>query len=63
VTWWKKPRSHFDAEQSKKLQVKMAKGTFGFDDFLKQMQAVRKMGVCEYAEDAAGNGRTGEYGF
>jgi signal recognition particle subunit SRP54 len=26
------------------MQKKMAKGTFGFDDFLKQMQTVRKMG-------------------
>jgi len=26
------------------MQKKMAKGTFGFDDFLKQMQAVKKMG-------------------
>jgi len=27
-----------------KLQEKMAKGSFGFDDFLQQMQAVKKMG-------------------
>ncbi|MCK4960122.1 MAG: signal recognition particle protein, partial [Planctomycetes bacterium] len=35
---------HFDAEEAEKMQKKMAKGSFGFDDFLKQMQAMKKMG-------------------
>ncbi|MCI0499853.1 MAG: signal recognition particle protein [Planctomycetales bacterium] len=44
VTLVEKAQQQFDAEQAQKMQVKMAKGTFGFDDFLKQMQALRKMG-------------------
>ena len=44
VTLVEKAQEHFDAEEAEKLQKKMAKGTFGFDDFLKQMQAVKKMG-------------------
>ena len=44
VTLVEKAQEHFDEEESKKLQKKMAKGTFGFDDFLKQMQAMKKMG-------------------
>ena len=39
-----KAQEQFDAEEAEKMQKKMAKGTFGFDDFLKQMQTVRKMG-------------------
>ena len=44
VTLVEKAQEQFDADQAQKMQVKMAKGTFGFDDFLKQMQSVRKMG-------------------
>jgi signal recognition particle subunit SRP54 len=44
VTLVEKAQEHFDAEAAVKLQKKMAKGSFGFDDFLKQMQAVKKMG-------------------
>lgn len=44
VSLVEKAQEHFDAKEAQKLQTKMAKGTFGFDDFLKQMQAVRKMG-------------------
>jgi signal recognition particle subunit SRP54 len=44
VTLVEKAQEEFDAEEAEKLQKKMAKGTFGFDDFLKQMQAVKKMG-------------------
>ena len=44
VTLVEKAQGQFEAEEAKKLQKKMAKGTFGFDDFLKQMQAVKKMG-------------------
>ncbi len=44
VSLVEKAQEQFDAEQAAKLQQKMAKGTFGFDDFLKQMQAVKKMG-------------------
>ena len=44
VTLVEKAQEHFQAEEAAKMQKKMAKGTFGFDDFLKQMQAVKKMG-------------------
>jgi signal recognition particle subunit SRP54 len=44
VTLVEKAQEHFEAEEAQKLQKKMAKGSFGFDDFLKQLQAVKKMG-------------------
>ena len=44
VTLVEKAQEQFDAEEAMKLQKKMAKGSFGFDDFLKQMQAVKNMG-------------------
>ncbi len=44
VTLVEKAQEQFDAEEALKMQKKMAKGSFGFDDFLKQMQAVKKMG-------------------
>ncbi len=44
VTLVEKAQEHFDADEAEKMQKKMAKGSFGFDDFLKQMQAVKKMG-------------------
>ena len=44
VTLVEKAQEHFEVEEAEKLQKKMAKGTFGFDDFLKQMSAVKKMG-------------------
>ena len=44
VTLVEKAQEQFDVEEAEKMQKKMAKGIFGFDDFLKQMQAVKKMG-------------------
>jgi signal recognition particle subunit SRP54 len=44
VTLVEKAQEHFDAEEAQKMQAKMVKGSFDFDDFLKQMQAVKKMG-------------------
>lgn len=44
VTLVEKAQEQFQAEEAEKLQKKMAQGSFGFDDFLKQMQAVKKMG-------------------
>ncbi|MDD5328128.1 MAG: signal recognition particle protein [Phycisphaerae bacterium] len=44
VTLVEKAQEQFDAGEAEKLQKKMAKGSFGFDDFLKQMQSVKKMG-------------------
>lgn len=44
VSLVEKAQEQFSAEDAKKMQTRMAKGTFGFDDFLKQLQGVRKMG-------------------
>jgi signal recognition particle subunit SRP54 len=44
VTLVEKAQEHVKAEDAEKMQKKMAKGSFGFDDFLKQMKTVRKMG-------------------
>ena len=44
VSLVEKAHEQFDAAEAAKLQKKMAKGSFGFDDFLKQMSAVKKMG-------------------
>lgn len=44
VTLVERAQEHFEAEEAEKLQKKMAKGSFDFDDFLKQMQTVKKMG-------------------
>ncbi len=44
VTLVEKAQEQFDTEEAQKLQKKMAKGSFDFNDFLNQMQAVKKMG-------------------
>jgi signal recognition particle subunit SRP54 len=44
VSLVEKAQEHFQAEDAAKMQQKMVKGTFGFDDFLKQMHALKKMG-------------------
>jgi signal recognition particle subunit SRP54 len=44
VSLVEKAHEHFEAEEAEKLQKKMAKGSFDFNDFLKQMQSVKKMG-------------------
>ena len=44
VTLVEKAQEQFNSEEAAKLQQKMAKGSFNFDDFLQQMQAVKKMG-------------------
>jgi len=37
-------QEQFDEEESRRLQKKIAKNQFGFDDFLKQIQQIKKMG-------------------
>jgi signal recognition particle subunit SRP54 len=37
-------QEQFDEEEARKLQKKIAKNQFGFDDFLKQIQQIKKMG-------------------
>ncbi len=44
VTLVEKAQEQVSEEEAQKMQEKMAKGTFTFDDFLKQMQMMRKMG-------------------
>lgn len=44
VSLVEKAQEHLDAEQTAKAQERMARGTFGLDDFLTQMESVRKMG-------------------
>ncbi len=39
-----KAQQQFDEEEARKLQKKIAKNQFGFDDFLKQIQQIKKMG-------------------
>ncbi len=40
----KKAQEHISDEEAKSLEEKMRKATFNYSDYLKQMQAVRKMG-------------------
>ncbi len=44
VSLVEKAHEQFDEEEAVKMQEKMSKGSFTFDDFLKQMQSMRKMG-------------------
>jgi len=40
----KKAQEHMDEDEAKKLEQKIRKATFTYDDYLKQMQMVKKMG-------------------
>ena len=44
VSLVEKAQEHYDEEEARKLQKKIAKNEFGFDDFLTQIQQVKKMG-------------------
>lgn len=44
VSFVEKAQEQYDAEQAKKLQKKIAKNQFGFDDFLAQIEKIKKMG-------------------
>jgi signal recognition particle subunit SRP54 len=44
VSLVEKAQEQFDAEEAKKLQKKIAKNKFDFEDFLKQIQQIKKMG-------------------
>ncbi len=44
VSLVEKAQEQFDAEEAKKLQRKIAKNQFNFNDFLKQIQQIKKMG-------------------
>lgn len=44
VSLVERAQEQFDEEEAKKLQKKIAKNEFGFDDFLKQIHQIKKMG-------------------
>ena len=44
VSLVERAQEQFDIEQAKKINKKIAKNKFGFDDFLSQIQQVKKMG-------------------
>lgn len=58
VTLVEKAQEQFDSEEAIKMQRKLAKDTFNFDDFLKQIQQVKKMGnIKELASMIPGMGK------
>ncbi len=44
VSLVEKAQEQFDADEARKMQKKLAKNQFGFDDFLNQIQQIKKMG-------------------
>ena len=44
VSLVERAQEQFDEEEARKLQKKIAKNEFGFDDFLNQLQQIKKMG-------------------
>jgi signal recognition particle subunit SRP54 len=44
VTFVERAQEQYDVEESRKLQKKIAKNQFNFDDFLKQINQIKKMG-------------------
>jgi len=44
VSLVERAQEQFDEDEARKLQKKIAKNQFGFDDFIKQIQQVKKMG-------------------
>ena len=44
VSLVEKAQEQFDIEETRKLQKKLAKNTFNFNDFLKQLNQIKKMG-------------------
>lgn len=44
VSLVERAQEQFDEEESRKLQKKIAKNTFDFNDFIKQIQQIKKMG-------------------
>lgn len=44
VSLVERAQDQYDEQEARKLQKKIAKNEFGFDDFLKQLQQIKKMG-------------------
>ena len=58
VSLVEKAQEQFDAEEARKLQKKIAKNQFDFNDFVKQIQQIKKMGnVKELASMIPGVGK------
>lgn len=58
VTLVEKAQEQFDSEEAVRMQRKLAKDQFNFDDFLKQIQQVKKMGnIKELASMIPGMGK------
>ena len=52
-------QQQFDEDEARKVQKKIAKNQFGFDDFLKQIEQVKKMGnIKDLAGMIPGIGKT-----
>jgi signal recognition particle subunit SRP54 len=58
VTLVERAQEQYDAEEAKKLQKKIAKNQFDFDDFFNQIQQIKKMGnIKELASMIPGMGK------
>jgi len=58
VSLVEKAQEQFDEEEARKLQKKLAKNQFNFDDFLSQLQQIKKMGnVKDLMEMIPGMGK------
>ncbi|NJK85222.1 MAG: signal recognition particle protein [Bacteroidales bacterium] len=58
VSLVERAQEQFDAEEAKKLQQKIAKNQFNFNDFIKQIQQIKKMGnIKELASMIPGVGK------
>ena len=44
VSLVEKAQQNFDEEEAKRIQKKIRKNKFGFDDFLSQLEQIKKMG-------------------
>ncbi len=59
VSLVEKAQEQFDVEEARRLQKKLAKNQFNFDDFLKQIQQIKKMGnLKDLAAMIPGMGKT-----
>ena len=59
VSLVEKAQEQFDAEEARQLQKKLAKNTFNFNDFLKQINQIKKMGnLKDVASMIPGMGKT-----
>ena len=61
VSLVEKAQEQFDVEEARKLQKKIAKNQFNFNDFIKQIQQIKKMGnMKDLACHDSGSGQSHE---